>query len=141
MHLQFEYRHPRGVLMQHLFVSGVLSSLLGEMAHFELQQKRVSDLNSVKAIKLHFQWAEAKLKLKKLSCDEIRRYHHGVINDFKKMIKRQDTKHRSPIAQWRKITREVPQEDILMDLVVSDLENQTRRSNSSLTIRSYSKYF
>lgn len=84
MHLQFEYRHPRGVLMQHLFVSGVLSSLLGEMAHFELQQKRVSDLNSVKAIKLHFQWAEAKLKLKKLSCDEIRRYHHGVINDFKK---------------------------------------------------------
>lgn len=57
------------------------------------------------------------------------------------MIKRQDTKHRSPIAQWRKITREVPQEDLLMDLAGSDLENQTRRSNSLLTIRSYSKYF
>lgn len=38
------------------------------------------------------------------------------------MIRRQDIKHRSPIAQWKKITREVLQEDILMDLAVSDLE-------------------
>lgn len=83
MHLQFEYRHPWGVLMQHLFVSGILSYSLGEMAYFELQRKRVSDHNCLKAIKLHFQWAEAQLKLKKLSCDGIKiRYCHGVINVF-----------------------------------------------------------